>query len=79
MARLAEALSPVVLWGMRMATKEQMRQLLLRLYNDHGPREGKGKIVPPEKFARMTDAQVNRWDFDDRFIMHEIAKTITRP
>lgn len=62
----------------RVATKEQMRDLLRRVYNDHGPRQIGGSVVPPEEFAAMTDDEVNCWDFDDRNFMREIAQAIAR-
>lgn len=59
-----------------MTSKEQMRNLLFEVYEEHGPRD-KGGIVPPDTFAKMSRAAVDvMWDFDGRHLMHRIAKAI---
>lgn len=60
-----------------MATKDELRKLLLKLYNDHGPRGSNGKIVRPATYAKMTAAHIERtWDFRERKIMHKIARAL---
>lgn len=56
----------------------EMSKALLAVYRKHGPRGGlRGELVPIEKFAAMSRAEVNRlWDFSDRHLMHRIAKAI---
>lgn len=54
-----------------------MKEALIEVYNRHGPRQPPdGSIVPPERFAALTNKEVDRWDFDDRFMMQRVARAI---
>lgn len=56
------------------------KDLLMQVYDLHGPRNSSnGEKVPPVEFARLSADDVdNRWDFYDRHLMHEIAKSLSR-
>jgi hypothetical protein len=59
-------------------TKAKMIELLIEIYNEEGPREGRGTVVPPAEYAAMDTLTIERmWDFDRRHLMHRIAKAIS--
>lgn len=54
-----------------------MAKVLRAIYRKHGPRAGRGGVVPADQYAAMSRAAVNRlWDFSDRHLMHRIAKVL---
>lgn len=56
-----------------------LEALLLKVYNESGPRDGRCKVIPPEDYASLSAEEVNEnWDFEGRFFMHSIALALTR-
>lgn len=61
------------------AANARCRHLLNILYRQHGPRGVKCAIVPFKKFAAMPTSEVRSgWDFADRFLMHQVAKSLAQ-
>ncbi len=58
------------------------KDLLMQVYDLHGPkdaRNGELGTVPPVEFAKLSTKEVDqKWDFYDRHLMHEIAKSLSR-
>jgi hypothetical protein len=62
--------------------RQSYKDLLMQVYELHGPKvssNGELSTVPPVEFAKLTADDVDRkWDFYDRHLMHEIAKSLAR-
>jgi len=62
--------------------KQSYKDLLMQVYELHGPKvsyNGDISALPPVEFAKFTPDEVDRkWDFQDRHLMHEIAKSLAR-
>ena len=62
--------------------RQSYKDLLMQVYDRHGPkdsRDGELSTVPPVEFAKLSADEVDRkWDFYDRHLMHEIAKSLAR-
>jgi len=55
-----------------------LRALLREIYYVEGPRNNRGKIVPPKRFASYSPDYVDQhWDFPRRHLMQRIAKAIS--
>jgi len=59
-----------------MSNLAELRELLAEIYNMDGPRDDHGNVVPLREFAAMSAAEIERWDFDRRHLMHRIAKAV---
>lgn len=58
----------------------RLRYLLGVVYNSSGPRVTSGEVMPIRDFAAMSRSEVGaKYDFEDRHLMHEIARELAKP